>query len=76
MAAFIIRALGVFDPPVPAMQRFADVASQNVFYPFVDQMYLRGITVGCNPPASTLYCPADVVTRAQMAAFLVRAFQL
>jgi hypothetical protein len=31
--------------------------------------------VGCNP-AGTLYCPSDAVTREQMAAFIVRAFQL
>lgn len=32
------------------------------------------ITRGCNPPASTKYCPDRAVTRGQMAAFLVRSF--
>jgi hypothetical protein len=31
------------------------------------------ITRGCNPPANDRYCPAESVTRGQMAAFLVRA---
>jgi len=34
-----------------------------------------GVTVGCNP-AGTLYCPGDDVTRAEMASFLARAFNL
>jgi hypothetical protein len=32
----------------------------------------RGITMGCNPPINDRYCPNDVVSRAQMAAFLLR----
>jgi hypothetical protein len=35
-----------------------------------------GITLGCNPPLNTEYCPEEVVTRGQMAAFLVRALGL
>jgi hypothetical protein len=70
MAAFIIRALGDFDPPEPAMQRFVDVPPSNPFYRFIDQMAVRGITLGCGP---NLYCPSDNVTREQMAAFLIRA---
>ncbi|MDH4117001.1 MAG: S-layer homology domain-containing protein [Acidimicrobiia bacterium] len=33
-----------------------------------------GITTGCNPPANDRYCPRDVVTRGQMAAFMRRSF--
>lgn len=36
----------------------------------------REITLGCNPPANTEFCPTDSVTRGQMAAFLVRALGL
>ncbi|MCP4963696.1 MAG: S-layer homology domain-containing protein, partial [bacterium] len=36
----------------------------------------EGITLGCNPPANTLYCPSSTVTREQMASFLVRALDL
>jgi hypothetical protein len=77
MSAFIIRALHEpgYLPPDPAAQRFNDVPSQNPFYAHIEEMALRGITLGCssNPP---LYCPSQAVTRAQMAAFLVRAFNL
>jgi Putative binding domain, N-terminal/Viral BACON domain len=75
MAAFIIRAVGLTNPPVPASQRFLDVSPTNVFYAFIDQMAIRSITTGCDP-AGTMYCPSSNVTRDQMAAFLVRAFGL
>jgi hypothetical protein len=35
-------------------------------------MKVNGITVGCNPPGNTNYCPDDNVTRGQMAAFMKR----
>ncbi len=75
MAAFLIRAKGEFNPPTPPNQRFNDVPPSNPFYKFIDRMAVLGITQGCsgNPP---LYCPTDNATRAQMAAFLVRAFSL
>lgn len=34
------------------------------------------ITLGCNPPTNDRFCPAETVTRAQMASFFVRAFDL
>jgi hypothetical protein len=40
---------------------------------FVEDMGARAITLGCGPG---IYCPNDRVTRAQMAAFLIRAFGL
>ncbi len=42
----------------------------------IAQLAALGITSGCNPPESSLFCPDDVVTRAQMASFLVRTFDL
>jgi putative Ig domain-containing protein/BACON domain-containing protein/matrixin/Ig-like domain-containing protein/S-layer family protein len=75
MAAFIVRALGEPDPPNPPSQRFNDVPSSNQFYNFIDRMAVLNITQGCSvsPP---MYCPGGSVTRGQMAAFLVRAFNL
>ena len=75
MAAFILRGLGEFSPPTPASQRFQDVPPANVFYNFIDRMAVLNITLGCTPD-HLMYCPNDSVTRAQMAAFLVRAFNL
>jgi len=70
MAAFIIRALGIFNPPTNVPQRFADVPPSNQFYGFIDQMAARGITSGCG---GGNYCPQNNVTREQMAAFIMRA---
>jgi hypothetical protein len=70
VAAFIIRSLGEFDPPTPAMQRFTDVPPSNIFYNFVDRMAVLGITQGCT---ATTYCPADGLRRDQAATFIIRA---
>jgi hypothetical protein len=70
MAAFIIRALGDFNPPPPAQQRFLDVPPANPFYAFIEQMAIRQITLGCG---GGNYCPGDPVLRDQMAAFIIRA---
>ena len=71
MAIFLIRALGDFNPPKPQSQRFTDVAPTRNGYAFIDQLAALHITQGCG---LNLYCPDDPVTRAQMAAFLVRTF--
>jgi hypothetical protein len=73
MSAFIVRSLGEFGPPTPASQRFTDVPPANPFYNFIDRLAVLGITVGCNPPSNTMYCPSSSVTREQMAAFIIRA---
>jgi hypothetical protein len=73
MAAFIIRALGEFDPPLPPTQRFADVPPTSPFYRFIDRMAVLGITSGCG---GGNYCPTDPVTREQMSVFLTTAFGL
>ncbi len=49
---------------------FTDVPPGTPFFDAVNLLYAHGITNGCSP---TLYCPDDVVTRAQMAVFIVRA---
>jgi hypothetical protein len=40
--------------------------------PVASWMKDNNITVGCNPPANTNYCPDDNVTRGQMATFMKR----
>ncbi len=42
----------------------------------INGLAASGITVGCNPPANTQFCPGQVVTRGQMATFLARALDL
>jgi glucose/arabinose dehydrogenase len=73
MAVFLVRALGVFQPFTPLRQRFSDVPPSRFGYAFIEELFRRGITQGCG---GTLYCPGDAVTRGQMAAFIVRAFDL
>lgn len=57
---------------VAATSPFTDIAG-STFEPDIDWLYAEGITFGCQP---TLYCPDLRVTRAQMASFLVRMFDL
>jgi hypothetical protein len=42
----------------------------------IEAIASAGITLGCNPPRNTQFCPHEPVTRGQMAAFLVRALRL
>ena len=71
MAAFLVRAL---DLP-SGSNTFTDVAD-SIFKDDINALAAAGITKGCNPPANTKFCPNSGVTRAQMAAFLVRALDL
>ena len=73
MAIFVMRALGVFDPPTPSARSFQDVSPSSFAYEFIEAFYARGITTGCGVG---YYCPTANVTRGQMAVFLVRAFAL
>jgi hypothetical protein len=45
----------------------------DLFEQAIEWLVYEGITTGCNPPVSDRYCPDGLVTRGQMAAFLVRA---
>jgi S-layer family protein len=80
VAIFILRALGVFTPPAgPATPSFADAPNSGATdygYEFIEEFYRRGITSGCAAGPPRLYCPTAAVTRAAMAVFLVRAFNL
>lgn len=70
MAAFLVRAL---DLPSSGTDFFADDEG-SIFQGDINRIAAAGITLGCDPPANANFCPEDVVTRGQMAAFLVRAF--
>jgi hypothetical protein len=70
MAPFLVRALGEFNPPVPAMQRFDDVPPSSVYYNFIDRLAVLGITQGCS---ATSYCPSLTLNRDHLSLFLLRA---
>ncbi len=72
MAAFLRRA---FHLPASPIDAFVD-DDASIFEGDVDAIAAFAITAGCNPPDNDQYCPADLVTRAQMAALVRRAFGL
>lgn len=72
MAAFLTRALNL---PRGSGVDFSD-DNGSVFEDAIERLATAGITQGCNPPANTRFCPDDLVTRGQMAAFLTRALEL
>ena len=67
--------IGCDDTPAPTEGTFAD-DDDSVHQDDIEALAAAGITKGCNPPANTLFCPEDPVTRGQMAAFLNRALGL
>ena len=77
MALFLLRAEhgGGYTPPAGSGTLFSDVPSSHFAVDWIERLYAEGITTGCaaNP---LRYCPADPVGRDQMAAFLVRTFNL
>jgi len=72
LATLFVRAFGL--PPAPPAG-FRDIAG-NEHAPNINALAGAGITLGCNPPANTLYCPDRVTSRGEMASFLVRALGL
>ncbi len=73
MAAFFTRALDL--PPADDSLDFVD-DDGSIFESDIESLAAAGITRGCNPPINDRFCPKDVVTRDQMAAFFVRALNL
>ena len=74
MAVWLIRVLGG-EGATTGASRFADVDASEWWSPYAEELADRGITKGCKT-GPLRYCPDQSVTRAQMAAFLVRAFNL
>lgn len=69
MAAFLVRALDLEDR---LNDPFKD-DDGSIFEADIERLAAAEITRGCNPPDNDLFCPDEMVTRGQMAAFLVRA---
>jgi hypothetical protein len=63
---------GIFEPVVSWQNWFRDIADQSLRMS-IAWLAEHGITGGCAP---FRYCPTAYVTRAQMAIFLVRAFDI
>jgi hypothetical protein len=74
MAIFLLVAEhGTGYTPPTATGVFADVPADYWAAPWIEQLADEGITGGCG---GGNFCPKTVVTRAQMAVFLVSAFNL
>ncbi|MGB6896688.1 MAG: LamG-like jellyroll fold domain-containing protein, partial [Dehalococcoidia bacterium] len=76
MAVFLVRAKHGEDfIPPQATGLFDDVPLDGFFDRYIEQLHTDGITLGCgtNP---LRYCPNEQVSRAEMAVFLARTFDL
>lgn len=72
MAAFLTRALSL---PMSSVDYFTD-EDGSVFEDDINSVAAAGITLGCNPPTNTAYCPSRSISRAEMATMLTRALSL
>ena len=76
-AVWLVRALEQEEPIISQqdMSRFEDVDINDPETPYITRLAQLGVTVGCSsdPPR---FCPDQYVSRAQMASFLVRAFDM
>jgi hypothetical protein len=71
MAVFLLRTIeGSTYMPPPATGIFADVGD-DPFRPWIDEIGRRGYSTGCG---GSNFCPNQPLTRAEMAVWLVRAF--
>ena len=74
MAVFLLRALDPApDPPACTTPVFNDVPASSPYCRWIEELVRRGVTAGCG---GGRYCPADPVTREQMAVFLTTTFGL
>lgn len=74
MAVWIVRVLDGADPRPATVSRFDDVDAAGFHAPFIERMAELAITTGCGDGSG--FCPDRSVTRAQMAAFISRAYEL
>ncbi len=72
MAVFLLKGIhgSSYSPPAASGTVFSDVPLGYWAASWVEQLLAEGITGGC---ATGQYCPENVVTRAQMAVFLLKA---
>lgn len=69
-AAFLARALDLGPSPLD----YFDDDSGHILEGAINRIAHAKITVGCNPPDNDEFCPERILTRAEMATMLTRAF--
>jgi hypothetical protein len=62
-------------PAGPAVASFSDVPTTHIFYRWIETLAQSGITGGC-ATGPLRYCPAEPITRGQMAVFIAQALGL
>lgn len=72
MAAFLVRARDGVEPALCAVAPFSDVPTSNVYCKYIKRLKDLAITTGCQPG---FYCPDGLVTREEMAIFIVRTLE-
>ena len=76
MSILLLRATKGKDfVPPPATGIFADVPTSHWAADWVEELYRQKITTGCSSNPLE-FCPDSTVSRAEMATFLVRSFEL
>ena len=73
LAELFVRAYGFENPDETDF--FVD-DDGNRFEASINAMAANQITLGCNPPDNTEYCPVRALSRAEMASFFARALDL
>jgi len=69
-----VRILDGEDPAPVADVRFDDIDASSFHAPFVERLAELGVTEGCGDGSG--FCPDQTVSRAEMAVFLARAYEL
>jgi hypothetical protein len=57
------------------VKNFSDVSGNSPYWPYIEGIFAVNITGGCATNPTTMYCPANNVTRAEMAVFLLKAIE-
>jgi hypothetical protein len=75
MAVFLLRTQGgpTYSPPACVTPTFNDVPCTSGFAKWIEELARRGIASGCG---NNNFCPHDLVTRGQMAVFVVTTLGL
>lgn len=72
MAQFLVAAFGFVPSDVDA---FVDDGA-SPYHDDINAIAAVGVTRGCNPPTNDEFCPVRVVTRQEMASFMIRALRI
>lgn len=75
LAVFLVRALNLDPNEAPTGQIFEDLPPTHWAFRYVQLLYQKGITSGCSETPKR-FCPGDVASRGQTAAFVMNSFIL